>query len=46
MEDDLLRLSHTIMDGTPGALPDPESLIPFAQVDVTLADDCRITPKK
>ena len=42
---ELVRLGHLILDGTPADEDDPEKAIPFAQVDVTVTDNCRVAPK-
>ena len=42
---ELVRLGHLILDGTPAAEDDPDEKIPFAQVDVTVTDNCRVAPK-
>ncbi len=42
---ELVRLGHLILDGTPAEDVDPSELIPYAQVEVTTTDYCRVAPK-
>lgn len=42
---ELVHLGHLILDGTPAEDVDPSEQIPWAQVGVTVCDNCRIAPK-
>ena len=45
MAEELVKLGHEDMSGTPGANPDPYADYIFAQVDVTTVDNCHVAPK-
>ncbi len=42
---ELVHLGHLDLTGTPAMDPDPAEQIPWAQVDVTTCDNCRVATK-
>lgn len=45
MAEELVKLGHEDMSGTPGVNPDPYVDCIFGQVDVTNVDDCHVALK-